>query len=81
MNAIARTIGSSIAAALVAVLLGRTASGTSVPMESSFVAIFIGGAATAGLALVLIALSRQRTPAVESAEARHETRAMNHEWG
>ena len=29
-------------------------------MESSFVAIFIGGAVTAGLAMVLIALSRQR---------------------
>jgi len=80
MNAIARTVGSSIAAALVAVVLGRTTpAGT--PMESSFVAIFIGGAATAGLALVLIALSRQRTPAFDSAEARYESRAMNHEWG
>ena len=58
MNAIARTIGSSTAAALVAVLLGRTVGGTSVPMESSFVAIFVGGAVTAALAMVLIALSR-----------------------
>ena len=58
MNAIARTIGSSIAAALVAVLLGRTATGTSVPAESSFVVIFIGGAVTGALAMVLIALSR-----------------------
>ena len=49
MNAIARTIGSSTAAALVAVLLSRTLAGTGVPMESSFVAIFIGGAATAAL--------------------------------
>ena len=56
MNAIARTVGGSIAAALVAVVLGRTTAGT--PMESSFVAIFIGGAATAALAMVLIALSR-----------------------
>ena len=63
MNAIARTVGSSTAAALVAVLLGRIGLGHGVPMESSFVAIFIGGAATAGLAMVLIALSRPRTAA------------------
>ncbi|CAA0134288.1 Multidrug resistance protein 3 [Mycolicibacterium vanbaalenii] len=80
MNAIARTVGSSTAAALVAVLLSRTTlAGT--PMESSFVAIFVGGAITAGLAMVLIALSRQRTPAVATPEARYESRAMNHEWG
>ncbi len=81
MNAIARTIGSSIAAALVAVLLGRTASGTSVPMESSFIAIFIGGAVTAALAMVLIALSRIRARTIDTVEARYESRAMNHEWG
>ena len=81
MNAIARTIGSSTAAALVAVLLARTVGGTSVPMESSFVAIFIGGAATAALAMVLIALSRVRARAIETVEARYESRAMNHEWG
>jgi MFS family permease len=79
MNAIARTIGSSTAAALVAVLLARTTAG--VPMESSFVAIFIGGASTAALALVLITLSRPRERAIESVEARYESRAMNHEWG
>jgi MFS family permease len=79
MNAIARTIGSSTAAALVAVLLARTTAG--VPMESSFVVIFIGGAVTAALAMVLIALSRPRTGAIESVEARYESRAMNHEWG
>jgi MFS family permease len=79
MNAIARTVGSSTAAALVAVLLARTTAG--VPMESSFVAIFVGGAATAALAMVLIALSRPRAPAIESVEARFESRAMNHEWG
>jgi MFS family permease len=79
MNAIARTVGSSTAAALVAVLLGRTTAG--VPMESSFVAMFIGGAATAGLAMVLIALSRPGPSAIESVEARYESRAMNHEWG
>jgi MFS family permease len=81
MNAIARTIGSSVAAALVAVLLGRTAVGTSVPMESSFIAIFLGGAVTAALAAVLIALSRIRARGNETVEARYESRAMNHEWG
>ena len=81
MNAIARTVGSSMAAALVAVLLGRTISGTRLPVESSFVAIFVGGAVTAALAMVLIALSRPRTAAIESVEARYESRAMNHEWG
>jgi hypothetical protein len=50
-------------------------------MESSFVAIFIGGAATAALAMVLISLSRPPDRAIESVEARYESRAMNHEWG
>jgi MFS family permease len=81
MNAIARTIGSSTAAALVAVLLGRAASASSVPMESSFVAIFIGGAATAALAIVLITVSRPRPRGIESVEASYDARAMNHEWG
>lgn len=81
MNAIARTVGSSTAAAVVAVLLGRT-SAAGVPMESSFVAIFLAGAVTALLAMVLIALSRPRADRVaESEEARYESRAMNHEWG
>ncbi len=80
MNAIARTIGSSTAAALVAVLLSRTsAAGT--PQESSFTLIFLGGAGTAALAIVLIAASRPRSRTTESAEARYESRAMNHEWG
>lgn len=87
MNAIARTIGSSTAAALVAVLLGRTtAAGT--PAESSFTFIFLGGAVTALMAMLLIALSRPRatrtdTPwgAEASDEARYQSRAMNHEWG
>ena len=81
MNAIARTIGSSTAAALVAVLLSRVVAGTDVPMESSFFVIFIGGAVTATLAMVLIAISRPGTPEPESVEARYESRAMNHEWG
>ncbi|KWX56646.1 MFS transporter [Mycobacterium sp. NAZ190054] len=82
MNAIARTIGSSTAAAIVAVLLARTtAAGT--PAESSFTLIFCAGALTAVLAMVLIALSRPRAvdADTESEEARLETRAMNHEWG
>jgi MFS family permease len=81
MNAIARTVGSSTAAALVAVLLARSVAGTSVPMESSFVAIFLGGALTAALAMVLIALSRIQARGIDTVEARYESRAMNHEWG
>jgi MFS family permease len=81
MNAIARTIGSATAAALVAVLLSRTVAGTEVPMESGFFVIFLGGAVTAALAMVLIALSRPRPQPIDSVEARCETRAMNHEWG
>jgi MFS family permease len=81
MNAIARTIGSSTAAALVAVLLGRAATASSVPTQSSFVAIFIGGAATAALVIVLITVSRPRPRGIESVEASYDARAMNHEWG
>ena len=80
MNAIARTIGGSTAAAMVAVLLGSPAPGV-LPPESSFVAIFLGGAVTAALAMVLIAVTRPRTRRIESVEARYESRAMNHEWG
>lgn len=80
MNAIARTVGSSIAAAVVALLLGRTtAAGT--PAESSFVMIFGLGAATGVLVMVLIAASRPRSRRPPSEEARYESRAMNHEWG
>ncbi|MHA0287673.1 MFS transporter [Mycobacterium sp. C3-094] len=79
MNAIARTVGSSTAAAVVAVLLGRT-DAAGVPLESSFVAIFTAGAATALLAMVLIAASRPRSPS-PATNARYETQAMNHEWG
>lgn len=77
MNAIARTIGSSTAAAIVAVILGRSG----LPAESSFVTVFYAGAATAALAMVLIGLSRPKWRTVESVEARYESRAMNHEWG
>jgi len=81
VNAIARTVGSAIAAAAVAVLLGRPTAATGMPPEHAFVTIFIAGAVTAGLALVLIAGSRGRQRQVESAEATVDVRAMNHEWG
>ncbi len=80
MNAIARTVGGSMAAAVVAVLLGRSAPGTGVPMESSFVVVFVAGAVTAALALVLIALTRPRQREVDPDALTH-SRAMNHEWG
>ncbi len=51
------------------------------PLESSFVAIFLGGAVTAALAMVLIAVSRVRARGIDTVEARYESRAMNHEWG
>ncbi len=80
MNAIARTVGGSIAAAVVAVLLSRSTPGGSVP-ESSYTAIFALGATTAVLALVLIAASRPRLRDVQSLEELSDSRAMNHEWG
>ena len=79
MNAIARTIGSSIAAAIVAVLLGRS-HGTYAP-ESSFIAIFVLGAVTAAGALVLIAGSHPRLRRLESIDDITDSRALNHEWG
>jgi hypothetical protein len=81
VNAIARTVGSAIAAAVVAVLLGRTNSTTGVPPEHGFVTIFIAGAVTAALAMALIAGSRSARRDVVSAEATVDSRAMNHEWG
>jgi hypothetical protein len=50
-------------------------------MESSFFVIFVGGAATAVLAMVLIAFSRAGKPSRGSVDGRYESRAMNHEWG
>jgi MFS family permease len=81
VNAIARTVGSAIAAAAVAVLLGRPVAVTGMPPEHAFVTIFIAGAVTAGLALVLVAGSRGRRRQVASVEATVDVRAMNHEWG
>jgi MFS family permease len=77
VNAIARTVGSSVAAAVVAVLLSHTSASTGLPSEHAFVVIFFAGAATAALAMVLIALSgasRRTATTVDS-------RAMTHEWG
>ncbi len=79
MNAIARTIGSSVAAAIVAVLLSRSHHGF--PAEASFVAIFVLGAGTALGALVLIATTRPRLRRLDSLDDITDSRAMNHEWG
>ena len=79
MNAIARSIGSSFAAALVAVLLSRGHTGY--PPESSFTVIFALGAITGLIAMALIATSRPRLRRIRSVEELAESRAMNHEWG
>jgi MFS family permease len=78
MNAIARTIGSSIAAAIVAMLLGRSQHGH-IP-ESSFTITFALGAITAGAAMLLIAVTRSPLRPMD-AEDVTQSRAMNHEWG
>ena len=77
INAIARTIGSSVAAAVVALVLGHAA----IPAEHSFVAIFGAGAGTAVLAMALIAVSRAPDTHCDSPEGLSGTREMNHEWG
>jgi MFS family permease len=81
VNAIARTVGSSIAAAVVAVLLGRTDAATGLPPEHAFVTIFTAGAVTAGLAMMLIGVSRSGRRDAVSPGATVDSRAMNHEWG
>jgi MFS family permease len=80
VNAICRTVGSAVAAALVAVLLGHVSPATGLPVDSSFTLIFAAGAGTAALTTVLIGLSgsRARRP---SPDAEVDSRAMNHEWG
>ena len=79
MNAIARTVGSSVAAAIVAVLLGRSDHGH-IP-ESSFTIIFALGAITAVAAMVLIAVTRARLRPIDSIDDVTDSRAMNQEWG
>jgi MFS family permease len=81
LNAIARTVGSAVAAAIVAVLLSHTVARTGQPPEGAYITIFVAGAVTAALATVLIALSRGRPRTDESAYDSVESRAMNHEWG
>jgi MFS family permease len=79
MNAIARTVGASISAAVVAVLLGRNGRGH--PPESSYTIIFGLGALTGLVALLLIAASRPRLRKIQTTEEITDSRAMNHEWG
>jgi MFS family permease len=79
MNAIARTVGASMAAAIVAVLLSR--NGTGLPPESSYTIIFGLGAVTGLIALVLIAVSQPRLRPIETVDEIADSRAMNHEWG
>jgi hypothetical protein len=81
MNAIARTVGSSTAAAVVALLLSRASDVPAVPLESSFTAIFLAGAGTGAVAIALIAFSRTRERHPTSPAAQCEVCAMNHEWG
>ncbi len=79
VNAIARTVGAAMAAALVAVLLSR--NGTGFPPESSYTVIFGLGAVMALIALLLIAASRPRLRPIASVDEISDVRAMNHEWG
>ena len=79
MNAIARTVGASMAAAVVAVLLARTTA-AGYPPESTFTTIFVLGALTGVVAMVLIGISRPRLRDIDSLEDA-ESRALNHEWG
>ena len=79
MNAIARTVGASAAAAIVAVLLSRNTNGY--PPESSFTIIFALGAATGLIAMLLIGASRPRLRPIKTVDELTASRAMNHEWG
>ncbi len=78
INAIARTVGAAVAAAVVAVLLSRNPQGY--PPESSYTVTFVLGAAAAVIGMLLIAASKPRLREVSSGEAT-DVRAMNHEWG
>lgn len=81
MNAIARTVGASLSAAMVAVLLSRHGRGTTFPPESSYTLIFVLGAVSALVAMLLIAAGNPRLRRVESVDELSDSRAMNHEWG
>lgn len=82
LNAIARTLGASLAAALVAVLLSRTHHGYEPAINYSI--IFGMGAVTACAAILLIVLSgrsRTRDGHAECDDNAAKSREMNHEWG
>lgn len=79
INAIARTVGAAIAAAIVAVLLSRSAGGY--PPESSYTVIFALGAITGLIGMVLIAASRPRLRETATVDDIADSRALNHEWG
>jgi MFS family permease len=79
VNAIARTVGAAMAAAIVAVLLSRNGAGA--PPESSYTIIFGLGALMALIALLLIGASRPRLRPIQTVEEISDLRAMNHEWG
>lgn len=79
INAIARTVGASTAAAIVAVLLGR--NGTGFAPEQGYTVIFGLGATTGLIAMALIAASGSNLRPIRTIEEINESRAMNHEWG
>jgi MFS family permease len=79
INAIARTVGASIAAAIVAVLLSHAPNGY--PSERSYAVIFGLGALTGLVGMLLIAVGRPRLRNVETVDDATDSRAMNHEWG
>lgn len=58
MNAIVRTVGGAVAAALVAVLLTAPRGGQAT--ESAFIGVFALGAATAALSILLVGLTPKR---------------------
>lgn len=79
INAIARTVGASIAAAIVAVLLSHAPNGY--PPETHYTVIFGLGALTGLIGMALIARGQPRLRDVETVEDITDSRAMNHEWG
>ena len=81
INAIARTVGASVAAAIVAVLLSRHSRSNEFPPESSFTIVFALGAVSALIAIILIGSTHPRLRRIESVEELSDSRALNHEWG
>lgn len=80
INAIARTVGGSLAAAIVAVLLSHHGPG-GFPLETGYTVIFGLGALTAAMAMLLIIASKPRLRELETIDDLTDSRAMNHEWG